>query len=257
MSQAKHFINKFSDIQPLPHVVSRLSHLIADSKSTIKDIEEVIKMDPILVARILRLVNSPFFGLVQKVDSISRAVVYLGMKNLHNLAITDALRNMFTDKKVTKFFSRKQIWVHSAAVSICCKMIAERIFGVNGDEAYLSGILHDFGLIVEEQVQHDKFIEICKECKSSAVLVEHERQQFGTDHCEIGHMMCAEWAMPVTLQEAIRDHHQLLADVVPESTTGILQISEYLVGQFGHTTLPGMTMSISLPLLMHIQENND
>ena len=214
-------------------------------------------MDPILVARILRLVNSPFYGLVQKVDSISRAVVYLGMKNLHNLAITDALQKMFADKKPDKSFSRKQIWVHSAAVSICCKMVAERIFGISGDEAYLTGILHDFGLIIEEQVQHDAFIEICRECSSSAILVEHERKRFGTDHCEIGHMMCAEWAMPVTIQEAIRDHHSLLTDVNPESTTGILQISEYLVGQIGHTTLPNISMSVSLPLLLHLQECAD
>jgi putative nucleotidyltransferase with HDIG domain len=257
MSSAKKFIDKFSDIQPLPHVVTRLSKLIADSNSTIREFEAVIKMDPILVVRILRLVNSPFYGLSQKVDSISRAVAFIGMKNLHNLAITDALKTMFTDTKSSMIFSRKQIWLHSAAVSICCKMVAERIFGINGDDAYLSGILHDFGIIVEEQVKHEEFIALCQNCSSSALMVEHERRFFDTDHCEIGYHMCLEWAMPKTIQEAIRNHHTMLAAIAPESLTGILQISEYLVGQLGHTTLPNMTMAISPPLLAHIEENYD
>ena len=257
MSSAKKFISKFSDIEPLPHVVTKLSKLIADSSSTIREFEAVIKMDPILVVRILRLVNSPFYGLVQKVDSISRAVAYIGMKNLHNLAITDAMKTMFTDTKQSTAFSRKQIWLHSAAVSICCKMVAERIFGINGDDAYLSGILHDFGLIVEEQVKHEEFITLCQNPLSTTELVENERRLFGTDHCEIGYHMCLEWAMPAVIQEAIRDHHALLDDVKPNSLTGILQISEYLVSQLGHPTLPNSVNTISPQLLAHISDNQE
>ena len=98
-------IAQFSDIQTLPHVVTHLSSLMADPDSTIKQFEDVIKMDPILVVRLLKLVNSPFYGLVQQVDSISRAVAYLGMKNIHNIAITEALKTYF-QKKVTPQSSR-------------------------------------------------------------------------------------------------------------------------------------------------------
>ncbi len=257
MSNAKQFIAKFSDIEPLPHIVTKLSKLIADSNSTIREFEAVIKMDPILVVRILRLVNSPFYGLVQKVDSISRAVAYIGMKNLHSLAITDAMKSMFIDTNPSTVFSRKQIWLHSAAVSICCKMVAERIFGINGDDAYLSGILHDFGLIVEEQIRREEFTALCQNQTTTAELVESERRLFGTDHCEIGYHMCLEWAMPAAIQEAIRDHHALLDAVSPDSLTGILQISECLVSQLGHPTLTNTVNVISPPLLAHISANQE
>ena len=95
MSTAKNFIEKFADIHPLPHVITTVTRLINDPESTMKDFEEVIKMDPVLVSRLLRLVNSPYYGLVQTVDSIGRAVAFLGMKNLHNLVVTDALKKYF------------------------------------------------------------------------------------------------------------------------------------------------------------------
>jgi len=257
MTQAREIIARFSDIQTLPHVVTRLSKLLADSNSTIKEFEEVIKMDPILVARLLRLVNSPFYGLAQKVDSISRAVAFIGMKNLHNLAVTDALKSIFREKDARAIFSRKRLWMHCAAVSICSKMVAERIFGINGDDVYLCGILHDFGIIVEEQVKTEEFLKACANSHSPAELIEQERQLLGTDHCEIGYLLALEWSMPPAIQEAIRDHHTLFNAIKPESITGIIQIAEYLTAQLGHTTLPSMEIQISVPLIDHLRENAD
>ena len=257
MSVASKLIAKFSDIQTLPHVVTQLSKLMADNNTTMKQFEDVIKMDPILVVRLLKLVNSPYYGLVQKVDSISRAIAYIGMKNLHSIAVTEALKTIFTDRKDSSVFSRRQLWLHCAAVSICSKMVAERIFGINGDDAYLTGILHDFGLIVEDQLFGSKFLEMCRNSTSTTTMLEQERSLFQTDHCEIGYLMVLEWCMPAPIQEAIRDHHTSLDDVEPQSLTGILQIAEYLTGQQGYSTLQNVEMRISQVLIDHIQENYD
>jgi HD-like signal output (HDOD) protein len=254
---AQKFIEKFADIHPLPHIVTTISRLIADNESTMKDFEEVIKMDPVLVSRLLRLVNSPFYGLTQTVDSIGRAVAYLGMKNLHNLIVADALKRIFVAKETKGVFSKKRLWLHSAAVSLCSKMVAERIFGINGDDAFLCGILHDFGLLVEEQVEKQAFHRICAACQSTTDLIDLEQQTFATDHCEIGYLMTLGWNMPVTIQAAIRDHHLMADTLVPSSLTGIVQISEYIAGQLDHTTLPNVTTQISPPLLEHLQSNVD
>lgn len=257
MSKEKKFIRKFKDIKTLPHVVTNLSRLIADENSTMKDFEDVIKMDPILVVRLLRLVNSPFYGLVQRVDSIGRAVAYLGMKNLHNLAVTDALKNIFKQQGKSDAFSKEKLWLHCAAVSICAKMVAERIFETNGDDAYLCGILHDFGLIVESQVDPDNFIAACEACQNGDSLPQHEQEHLGTDHCKIGYLLTIDWEMPETIQEAIRDHHLESGDYEPSSLTGILQISEYITGQLGYTALIGITQQLPSHLVAHMQENMD
>ncbi len=258
MSSAQKLIKKYNNTRTLPHVVTKLSKLIHDENSTMKDFENVIKMDPTLVIRLLRLVNSPFYGLAQKVDSISRAVAFIGMKNLNNLAVTDALKNIFTSSGVEgDIFSRKQLWLHCAAVGICSKLLAERIFGINGDDAYLCGILHDIGIIVEEQVTQKAFLQACKATGSSGNLDIFEQEYLDTDHCEIGYMMTFEWAMPLAVQEAIRDHHKKIDDIKPESLTGILQISEYIMVQIGYPALPGGKALISPGLLNHLKENVD
>lgn len=258
MSSAQEFIKKFQDIKTLPHVVTELSNLIANEDTTMKDFEEVIKMDPTLVVRLLRLVNSPYYGLAQQVDSISRAVAYLGMKNLHNVAVTDAMKNIFAEtEEPTNIYSRTTLWLHCAAVSICSKMLAERIFAINGDDAYLCGILHDFGIIVEEQVAKDNFLKACEACGTSGNLTTFEQEYLETDHCEIGYLMTKEWDMPVSIQEAIRDHHKFDDSLAPDSLTGIIQIAEYITGQLGYTALTGAQPQLAPPLVKHLQENAD
>lgn len=258
MIKENYFINKFKDVQTLPNVIITLSRLIADSESTLKDFEEVIKTDPILVTRLLRLVNSPFYGLIQKVDTIGRAVAFIGRKNLHNLAITDALRTIYYEPpKKSSAFSKKQLWMHSVVVAICGKMVAERIFGVNGDDVYLAGILHDFGLVIEEQVEEIAFHNICKTCTSSSSLIELEQEAFGTNHCEIGYTMTLDWNLPEDTMAAIRKHHTIISDLKPSSLTGILQISEYIANQLNYATLPDIMTAISPHLLDHVEENKD
>jgi len=256
MVKEEYFINKFKDVQTLPNVIITLSRLIADSESTLNDFEEVIKTDPILVTRLLRLVNSPFYGPIQKIDTIGRAVSYIGRKNLHNLAVTDALRTIYYEPpKRNSVFSKKQLWMHSVIVAICSKMVVERIFGVNGDDAYLAGILHDFGLVIEEQVEEIAFHKICKSCTSSDSLVELEQETFGTNHCEIGYNMTLNWNLPEDTMAAIRKHHTIISDLEPSSLPGILQISEYIANQVGYATLPDITTVVSPHLLGHIEEN--
>lgn len=257
MSIAKEFLEKFADIHPLPHIVSSVNNLINDPDSTMKDFEDVIKMDPVLVSRLLTLVNSPFYGLTQTVDSIGRAVAFLGMKNLHNLVVADALRNIFAEKDELPGFSKKELWTHCAAVSICSKMVAERIFGLNGDDAFLCGILHDFGLLIEQQLKPEEFLSICSSVTSPVQLVEAEQEAFGTNHCELGYMMTLDWNMPVNIQEAIRDHHLIDDSIQPNSLTGIMQIAEYIASELEYNTLPGVGATIPDQLMTHLQDNMD
>lgn len=257
-SSALKIMKKFRKMKTLPHVVTKLSRLIHDENSTMKDFENVIKMDPTLVVRLLRLVNSPYYGLMQKVDSVGRAVAFIGMKNLYNLAVTDALRNIFSSSAPrSEAYSREKLWMHCATVSICAKALAERLFGINGDDAYLCGILHDFGMIVEEQVAEADFLAACEARENDTPIVDIERQYLDTDHCEIGYLLTKEWDMPIALQEAVRDHHTLLEDIEPESLTGILQISEYLTSQLNYAAIEGVPAQLSPGLMSHMQENID
>ena len=210
----------------------RLTQLISNEKSTIQEFEKVIKIDPTLVVRLLKLVNSPFFGLKQEVDSISRAVVVVGTKNLRNMVLTAALNNVFAQTSPENVFSRARLWLHCAAVSICSQMISERIFGQKGEDAFLCSILHDIGMIVQDQAARDRFVHTCSTYDPDAgPFIEHERAAMGTDHCEIGGLLAEEWNLPVDVVDGIRYHHDMEKEAAPSSILGIIQIAHYLVSK--------------------------
>lgn len=257
MSSARQLLDKFKTIRTLPHIVTRLVQLVNDEESTLQDFEEVIRLDPALVARLLTLVNSSYFGLTRKVDSISRAVALLGMKNLHNIAVTDAIQGMLRSDSGASEFSPQRLWLHSAASGICCKMIAERIFTINGDDAYLCGILHDIGLIVEMEAARETFLQLINQLSAGGPgVVELEQRLLETDHCEIGYILAKEWRIPDAIAEAIRDHHSDNGHLSPKSPTGILQMSEYIIQQLHYPAVKeGLANNLSPTLAGHIQSN--
>ena len=187
MTSATALLKRFKNTKTLPHVAIRLTHLMADENSSAQAFEGIIKMDPTLVLRLLRMVNSPYYGVQQKIESIARAVVFIGMKNLRNIVVTEALRDIFKEGAAQEIFSRRQLWLHCAAMGVCCQMIAERIFGDNGENAFLCGILHDIGLIVQDQVVHDQLIQVCEVYEPGVKsITEYEEEIIGVDHSTIG-----------------------------------------------------------------------
>jgi HD-like signal output (HDOD) protein len=258
MKKAETLLKKFNNLKTLPVVAIRLSKLILDDKSTMKDFEEVIKLDPTLVFRLLGLVNSPYYGLHQKVEDISRAVIFIGLKNLRNLVVTEALKDIFKNSSDNGNFSRTRLWLHCAAASIFARMVAERIFEQKGEDAFLCGILHDIGMIVEDQVANDSFSRTCEAFATGTTpITRHEKEILGTDHCSVGFLLAREWNFPIDVQEGIKLHHRFLKSVSPSSIVGINQMAEYFVSRMNYPALPGMSDGLSPPLADHVRNNLD
>ena len=256
MKTARELLNKFKKVKTLPHVAIHLSQLIADENSTVEEFEKIIKMDPTLVMRLLRLVNSPYYGLQQRVESVSRAVILLGMKNLRNMVVIQALKDIFRIGSDEQTFSRRKLWLHCAAVSICSQMISERIFQKKGEDAFLCGILHDIGIIVEDQTKHDLFIACCKAYDPQIrTFTDYEREVLGTDHCTVGYLLAQDWKLPHDVISAIKRHHMIMDNVSPSSVSGIIQLAEYIVTKSNYPAVNGMATSLSPPLFNHISDN--
>lgn len=256
MSEARILLKKFNTTKTLSPVAVRLTQLISNENSTIREFETVIKMDPTLVMRLLKLVNSPFFGLSRKVDSISRAVVVVGTKNLRNMVVTVALKNVFSQTSPEDIFSRTRLWLHCAAVGVCSQMISERIFGQKGEDVFLCSILHDIGMIVQDQVARDRFVHTCSTYDPDAgPFVEHERATMGTDHCEIGGLLAEEWNLPAHVVEGIQYHHDMEKETAPSSILGIVQLAHYLVSKLDYTAIPGMKAILPGGLTGYFREN--
>lgn len=256
MPTAQDLVKKFTELKTIPHVAMRLTRLVNDDRSTMHDFEEVIKLDPVLVTRLLRLVNSPYFGLINKVESVSKAVVYVGMKNLRNLVAVEALRNLFIGKENENGFSRKNLWIHSATVAIVAEMIAKRIFGQEGEDVFLAGIIHDVGLIVEDQLVGDLLESACAEydpAKNTMAICEQEK--IGTDHCMVGNLIVKEWRLPSEVLTAIRLHHDTEKKHRLGSIVSIVQLAEYIAGKLGYSPIVGRYDPLPEYLVRHVRSS--
>jgi putative nucleotidyltransferase with HDIG domain len=253
MFTADKIVEKYHNSKTLPHVAIRVTQMVNDDKSTMRDFEEIIQMDPVLVSRLLKLVNSPYFGLSTKVDSISKAVVYVGMKNLRNLVAVEALRTLFKDEG-KEGFSRQYLWLHCATVAILSDMIGKRIFGDAREDLFLAGIIHDIGMIAEDQVAGKELREACHLfLTGTKPLVEYEREVIGTDHAEVGFKLAKEWKMPPDVLNAIRFHHHPDRSPEPSSATGIVQLAEYIAGKMKFSVLPNRAEPLPNHLVPHVK----
>lgn len=253
MPSAKEIVRKFTELKTLPHVAIKVNQLVGDERSTMHDFEEIIKLDPVLVTRLLRLVNSPFFGMAQKVESIAKAVVFAGMKQLRNLVAVEALRGMFTGDD--EDFSARKLWLHSATVAILSGMIAKRIFGKDGDDVFLSGIIHDIGLIVENQVAAEQLRVACRAFREGkGPLPECERNAIGTDHAEVGHLLAREWGLPQEVLASIKSHHLVRPVKDIASTGSILQLAEFMAGKMKYWPITGPLEPLPPELTAHVKE---
>ncbi|MHB1183246.1 MAG: HDOD domain-containing protein [Desulfobulbia bacterium] len=253
MPSAKEILRKFTELKTLPHVAIKVTQLVNDDRSTMQDFEEIIKLDPVLVTRLLRLVNSPYFGLSQKVESISKAVAFAGMKQLRNLVAVEGLRGLFKGEDAD--FSAPKLWMHSATVAILSGMIAKRIFGKDGEDVFLAGIIHDIGLIVENQIAGEALREACKAYREGkGTLIECERNAIGADHAEVGYLLTKDWGLPQEVLGSVKSHHLAKQGKSVSSTGSILQLAEFMAGKMQYWAIPGPIEPLPPELTEHVKE---
>src|SRR5207249_8849246 len=112
----KFAISKIGDIATLPEVTTRIISIVDDPKSTARDLHNIIKMDPALATRVLKVVNSAFYGLPGQISEIDRAIVLLGLSAVKNIAISASISRLFSGEKISDKFSARDIWKHSIGV---------------------------------------------------------------------------------------------------------------------------------------------
>lgn len=257
MASARNLISKFAASRTLPVVAIKVTQLANSESTTIQDFEEVIKLDPALVMRLLRLVNSPFFGLTSKVESLSKAVVFVGLKQLRNLVAVEAARDIFSDSDKNPDFSRRNLWINSATVAVLAQLISKRIFGQEGDDVFLAAILHDIGIIVEDQIVPEEFHDACHAYVSGDqdLLYSGEDKIIGTNHTKIGAVMAQEWKLADQVVEAIRYHHDHTKSYPVPSAISILQLAEFMVCKLKYGVVFDKIDPLPKYLESHLKEN--
>jgi HD-like signal output (HDOD) protein len=209
-------IREISHIATLPEVTLKIIELVEDPKSTASDLHKVIAGDPALSSRILKVVNSSFYGLPGQIASINRAIVLLGLNAVKNIAIAASLAKLFRGGDLTPRFSAKSLWEHSNACAAACKIITDTLKIGLADEAFLAGLMHDIGIMVEMQYDRQKLIEVIESLGVNGAgvpalnMLEAEERVFGATHQNFGAALCEKWKFPRCLALVTGQHHDPL-----------------------------------------------
>ena len=203
-------IQKCSQIATLPSVAAQIIRLSEDPDSTIEDLNAVIVNDPVLGIRILKLVNSAYYGMPGQIHSIKRAIVMLGLKAVKNIAIAASLVNMVRGGRVCSTFNAADLWDHSVAVATGAQLLAHKSTLVPMDEAFLAGLIHDIGIVLEMQAFGPQFADMIQILSSEETLTfrNAEIEAFGASHEEFGTGLCKAWNFPRILQSVTGYHHR-------------------------------------------------
>lgn len=209
-------IREISHIATLPEITLKIIELVESPSSTAQDLHRVIAHDPALCSRILKVVNSAFYGLPGQIGSINRAIVLLGLNAVKNIAIAASLAKLFRGGSLTPEFSAKDLWSHSISAAAACKMIADTMKLGLADEAFLAGLIHDIGVIVEIQYDRHKLIETIGKlgCDKNGIpansMLTVETEIFGANHQDFGQGLCEKWKFPRTFALVTGYHHRPL-----------------------------------------------
>ncbi len=230
-------IQEISHIATLPEVTMRIIQLVEDPDSTAQDLNKVISNDPALGARILKVVNSAFYGLPGQIGSINRAIVLLGLNAVKNIAIAASLAKLFRGGKISPSFDARDLWTHAIASATATRLLADRAGLGLPDEAFLAGLIHNIGILVEIQARRPKFVEIIEKVENDASLTfrEAETAVLGANHEQFGAGLCKLWKFPASFAYVTGFHHHPTDLPAGNRTlTGLVHVADILVAGLGY-----------------------
>ena len=197
-----------SEISSIKSVTTGIINIINDPESTGRSLAEIIKIDPPLTAKLLTLANSAHYSSPRKIIEINEAVIWVGFDALKELALSQKVCEIFNTGESIDGYSSISLWKHSVAVALLGKMICRREFREKGENTYVAGLLHDIGIIVEDQFLQDEFRHaVSKSNNEKKNLLNAEHEILGYDHADIGNAITAAWNLPQELVVAIGYHH--------------------------------------------------
>jgi HD-like signal output (HDOD) protein len=251
-------IDQKLEIPSIPLVLTRILRILEEDVATSKQLEEIIKHDPALAGRILRLSNSAFYSFRSEVKSISHAVSLLGINLVRSLAIGMNIFDSFTKGLRSEGGLINQLWMHSFGVGLISQEIWTRLNGRRESEfAFLCGLLHDLGMGVLFKTYPGYYGKIFSSARSEAdpPISTIEFDQFGTDHATVGAAVAKEWGLPVTLAKVLKDHHIAVDSELP--LLSVIALADNLAREstIGHDGDCVMTAELSkLRLKLEISE---
>lgn len=200
-------VDQSPQISSLPTIFFQINEAVEDPESSFVEIGEIISGDPSLSVRLLKVVNSSFFGFPNKIETITHAVTIVGMAQLRDLALATTIVNQFKGIP-KKLINMENFWLHSVATGLTAKVIAIYRRESNADRFYLMGMLHDLGRLLLLLNIPEPMKTVMDKYELGGAMYDVENNVLGFDHSSVAGKLLESWKLPEMLQEAVAYHHK-------------------------------------------------
>jgi len=232
------FIKKITDLPTLSPVAQKINEVMANPDVSAKDIVNILKLDPAITGRVLRLANSAYIGMPRAVSSLQNAVVILGQLRIYSLVLSASIFSSFKNRYLLEFDSFR-FWKHSMTVAMVCESIAhylKRYDPIETGDVFCAGILHDIGKLVLAAYKPEKIdlaYKRAKENKTPFFINEDQK----LSHSRIGASVAEHWKFPQSLVNAILFHHDPMHTEDFKKIISIVHVADIMVHIMGLNTV--------------------
>ena len=233
VNKIEEILKGFDKLPTLPGIAMKILELVRDEDTNLKEIADVLSTDPPLSAQVLKLINSPFYGIRTQVTSVPHAVNLLGLNTVKNLALSFSLLKNYRKGK-QEDFDYTNFWKESLIGAVSCKLIAEKIIPELSEDVFFLGLIQNIGILALSQCMPEQYSLVVKE-KGWTLCSYHEaeNQILGFNHMEVGEYLIRSWGLPETFFTPVGYHHnpEDLDTKVPEIEllTKVLNLSSLFI----------------------------
>ena len=221
-------LKNLQSLPTLPPIVGKLTKLIGDEKATAPQVAALIEKDQVLTSKVLRMVNSAFYGFPRRISTVSNAIVLLGFNVIRTLIITASIFETMQSNDLS-------LWEHSLGVAAASDILARKLELQNPEEVTTAGLLHDLGKVVIRTEFPELYRELMKRVRQEKIyFVEAEKAVLGLDHGEIGRLLANQWNLPERLLEPIAYHHQVEKARYFKKETSIVHFADIMTRAEGY-----------------------
>ena len=228
--------DELQDLPPLPAVVTRVMQTINDPTTSAADLNRLILGDPALASKVLRLVNSSYYGFPRRISTITHAVVILGFNTVRNLTTSLGVFTAFDPGGQATALDRDKFWAHSLGVAVAAGVVARRknIPAKAVEEVFVGGLLHDIGKLFLDQYFPDQYAIALKLAAAAKISVwDAEKTALGVGHALVGKRVAEKWNLPPSLTSMIMLHHQPAFSKEHFEITAAVQAADMVARKLG------------------------
>ncbi len=246
-------LDRIDDLPTLPFIAMEVNKMLRDYDISINKLAKTIEKDQAMVPRILKLVNSAFFGFRSKIGSISHAVVLLGFNTVRNAVVSISIIDTFSkDKEGLEGFDVAEFWKHSLAVAVISRHLAETTRLQLPDDSFTGGLLHDIGKIILFQYFQDLFKKVWTSAKKNNLsFYDAEKKEIPITHAGIGGYLAKKWQLPESLTDAIQYHHALSKNANDFNLLIIVHVADIIANSFMSDSKSKLDFSLIHPDALH------